>query len=93
MDGGASVNNFICQFLADMTTVTVQRPQVFETTALGAAYLAGLAVGFWDSQDDIRRRWQAHGVYTPSMKPGDRLRLYQGWSKAVASAKGWVSDD
>lgn len=93
VDGGASVNNFICQFLADMTTVTVQRPQVFETTALGAAYLAGLAVGFWDSQDDIRRRWQAHGVYTPSMKPGDRLRLYQGWSKAVASAKGWVSDD
>ncbi len=93
VDGGASVNNFICQFLADMTNIHVQRPQVFETTALGAAYLAGLAVGFWDSQEDIRERWKADGTYTPAMRPGDRLMLFKGWSKAVTSAKSWVSDE
>lgn len=93
VDGGASVNNFLCQFLADLTSIQVQRPQVFETTALGAAYLAGLAVGFWDSQEDIQKHWQAQEVYNPVMRQADRLRLVNGWDKAVASAKSWVSDD
>lgn len=93
VDGGASVNNFICQFLADLTGIQVQRPQIFETTALGAAYLAGLAVGFWKSQEDILKCWQGPQVYEPVMRQAERLRLAQGWSKAVASAKSWVSDD
>jgi glycerol kinase len=93
VDGGASVNNFICQFLADLTGIQVERPQVFETTALGAAYLAGLAVGFWEGQDDIQKCWQGEKVYKPAMRQAERLRLAQGWNKAVASAKSWVSDD
>lgn len=93
VDGGASVNNFICQFLADMSQNTVQRPQVFETTALGAAYLAGLAVGFWENQDEIRASWQVDQTYEPKMSAADRLRLFTGWNKAVESAKSWVSDD
>jgi glycerol kinase len=71
----------------------VQRPYVFETTALGAAYLAGLAVGFWDSQDDIKKHWHAQGVYDPIMRQAERLRLAQGWAKAVNSAKSWVTHD
>lgn len=93
VDGGASVNNFICQFLADLTHCQVQRPQIFETTALGAAYLAGLAVGFWDSKKDIQTRWQADQTYIPVMREADRLRLMKGWTKAIRSAKSWVSDD
>lgn len=93
VDGGASVNKFICQFLADLTAIEVQRPYVFETTALGAAYLAGLAVGFWDSQDDIKKHWHAQGVYDPIMRQAERLRLAQGWAKAVNSAKSWVTHD
>ncbi|HBN97110.1 MAG TPA: glycerol kinase, partial [Firmicutes bacterium] len=93
VDGGASVNNFICQFLADLTAIQVQRPRVFETTALGAAYLAGLAVGFWDSQEDIQKHWQAQEIYNPAMRQAERLRLVNGWDKAITSAKSWVSDD
>lgn len=93
VDGGASVNSFVCQFLADMTGIQVQRPQIFETTALGAAYLAGLAVGFWDSQEDIQACWRGQKVYEPVMRQAERLRLAQGWSKAVTSAKSWVTDD
>ena len=93
VDGGASVNNFVCQFLADLTSIQVQRPQVFETTALGAAYLAGLAVGFWDSQEDIQKHWQAQEIYNPAMREAERLRMIKGWDKAITSAKSWVSDD
>lgn len=90
VDGGASVNNFLCQFLADMARTSVQRPQVFETTALGAAYLAGLAVGFWESQDEIRQLWQVDRTYMPQLDPEERLRLLKGWAAAVNSAKSWV---
>lgn len=93
VDGGASVNNFLCQFLSDLTASQVQRPQIFETTALGAAYLAGLAVGFWDNKEDIRNRWKTDQSYQPTMREADRLRLYNGWNKAINSAKSWVSDD
>ena len=93
VDGGASVNQFICQFLADMTRITVQRPQIFETTALGAAYLAGLAVGIWKSQEDIKRQWLAEQTYQPAMAVGEQEQLYAGWMKAVHSAKSWRSND
>lgn len=93
VDGGASVNQFICQFLADMTRITVQRPQIFETTALGAAYLAGLAVGIWKSQEDIKRQWLAEQTYQPAMAIGEQKQLYAGWMKAVHSAKSWRSND
>lgn len=93
VDGGASVNNFLCQFLADLTALEVQRPQVFETTALGAAYLAGLAVDFWHSPEDIQKQWQMQKSYQPVMRQADRLRLERGWDKAVTSAKSWVTDD
>lgn len=93
VDGGASVNQFICQFLADMTRITVQRPQVFETTALGAAYLAGLAVGVWKSQEDIKRQWLAQQTYQPAMGLEEQKRFYDGWTKAVHSAKSWRSND
>jgi glycerol kinase len=93
VDGGASVNQFICQFLADMTRITVQRPQVFETTALGAAYLAGLAVGVWESPEDIKRQWLAEQTYQPALDLIEQKRLYQGWTKAVRSAKSWRSND
>lgn len=90
VDGGASVNNFICQFLADVAQTQVQRPQVFETTALGAAYLAGLAVGFWEDQDEIRTLWRVDRKYEPQLGPEERLRLLEGWASAVNSAKSWV---
>lgn len=93
VDGGASINQFICQFLADMTRITVQRPQVFETTALGAAYLAGLAVGMWESPADIRAQWLAEQTYQPAMEEEVRKKLFHGWTKAVQSAKSWVSHD
>lgn len=93
VDGGASINQFICQFLADMTRITVQRPQVFETTALGAAYLAGLAVGIWKDQDDIRRQWLAEQTYQPAMPLQEQSQFYSGWTQAVHSAKSWRSND
>jgi len=90
VDGGASVNNFLCQFMADMAQTQVQRPRVFETTALGAAYLAGLAVGFWESREEIRRLWQVDRTYEPQLGPEERRRLLEGWAEAVKSAKSWV---
>lgn len=90
VDGGASVNNFICQFLADVTQVTVQRPQVFETTALGAAYLAGLAVGVWADREEIRRLWKVDRTYAPQLGPEERRQLLDGWTRAVESAKSWT---
>lgn len=93
VDGGASVNNFLCQFLSDLTKTEVQRPKVFETTALGAAYLAGLAVGFWKDQDHIRTLWQGEHTYSPAMAEGRRLELCRGWNKAVQSVKSWRSID
>jgi len=90
VDGGASVNDFLCQFMADMAQTQVQRPRVFETTALGAAYLAGLAVGFWESREEIRRLWQVDRTYEPQLGPEERRRLLEGWAEAVKSAKSWV---
>ncbi len=89
VDGGAAANNLLMQLQADLLNVPVVRPNVTETTALGAAYLAGLAVGFWKGQADIARQWQADRRFTPDMKPAARKALAAGWNKALSRAKGW----
>jgi glycerol kinase len=89
VDGGASANNLLMQLQADLLNVPVVRPKVSETTALGAAYLAGLAVGYWKSQADIARQWQADRKFTPTMKPAARKQIASGWEKALSRAKGW----
>ncbi len=89
VDGGASANNLLMQLQADLLGVPVVRPRVSETTALGAAYLAGLAVGYWKNQADIARQWQADKRFTPKMKPAERKRVASGWEKALERAKGW----
>ena len=89
VDGGASANDLLMQLQADLLGVPVVRPKVSETTALGAAYLAGLAVGYWKSQTDIARQWQADKRFTPKIKPAERKRVASGWEKALARAKGW----
>ena len=89
-DGGASVDNFLMQFQADLLNRKLLRPKVRETTALGAAYLAGLAVGFWTGLDDIQSNWQLDRTYRPSRTKAERDRLLAGWSKAVERAKHWA---
>jgi glycerol kinase len=89
VDGGAAANNLLMQLQADLLNVPVVRPKVTETTALGAAYLAGLAVGFWKDQADIARQWQADRRFTPKMKPAARKVLAAGWNKALSRAKTW----
>ncbi|MBF6592547.1 MAG: glycerol kinase, partial [Ktedonobacterales bacterium] len=91
--GGMVANNWLMQFQADMLNVPVQRPRVAETTALGAAYLAGLAVGYWARLDDVTRNWAMDHVFTPGMAEEQRTRLYQGWQRAVARARGWAALD
>ncbi|MEP6731111.1 MAG: glycerol kinase GlpK [bacterium] len=89
VDGGASANDLLMQLQADLLNVPVVRPQVAETTALGAAYLAGLAVKFWKNQADISRQWQVDKRFTPRMKPAARAQMAAGWSKALSRAKKW----
>ncbi|MEI7027728.1 glycerol kinase GlpK [Paenibacillus sp. y28] len=83
VDGGAVKNNFLMQFQSDLLNVPVDRPIVNETTALGAAYLAGLAIGFWQDQSDIMKQWRKDRTFTPSMTESVRSDLYLGWKKAV----------
>ena len=89
VDGGATVNEPLMQFQADLLGVPVDRPVVAETTALGAAYLAGLAVGYWKDEADVAQNWALDREFTPSMPPERRDRLYQGWKKAVTRALDW----
>jgi glycerol kinase len=92
VDGGASMNNLLMQLQADLLGVPVVRPRVAETTALGAAYLAGLAVGFWKSQADIARQWQVDKQFAPKMKAAERRAIAKGWDRAVGRAKAWAED-
>ena len=87
VDGGASVSDIIMQFQADITGKTLRRPIVRETTALGAAYLAGLAVGFWESMEDVKNHWSLDKIYEPKMDEETREKLLHGWEKAVECAK------
>lgn len=93
VDGGAVKNNFIMQFQADIVNTAVERPEIQETTALGAAYLAGLAVGFWDSKDEIANRWQLETEFTTQMSEEDRTKLYKGWKKAVEATQVFKLED
>jgi glycerol kinase len=87
VDGGATANDFLCQFQADLMGVRVLRPSVIETTALGAAYLAGLGVGVWPSLDALASRWTVERTFTPAMGAARREELYDGWRRAVARAR------
>jgi len=91
VDGGASANDLLMQFQADLLGVPVVRPEIQETTALGAAYLAGLAVGYWKDQSEIAARWQANRRFKPLMKASVRTRLCAGWTKALERAQHWDS--
>jgi glycerol kinase len=89
VDGGAAANAMLLQFQADLLNVSVRRPVVAETTALGAAYLAGLAVGYWNSFDDVTKNWALDREFRPAMDPAERERLYAGWKKAVSRSLDW----
>ncbi|MDY7221626.1 glycerol kinase GlpK [Halalkalibacterium halodurans] len=89
VDGGAVANNFLMQFQSDLLGVSVERPTVQETTALGAAYLAGLAVGFWTSKEEITNNWNLEQKFAAEMEEADRAKLYEGWQKAVRAAQAF----
>lgn len=89
-DGGASANNFLMQFQSDLLQMPICRPECIETTALGAAYLAGLAVGYWKDREHIRGNWKEDRVFFPEMKEADREGLLAGWKRAVRSALFWA---
>jgi len=93
VDGGMIANNTLMQFQADILGVPVVRPVVAETTALGAAYAAGLAVGFWSSLDELRQNWQEDSRWTPNMEDSERDRQMRNWKKAVTKTFDWVDED
>jgi glycerol kinase len=92
VDGGATVNNLLMQFQADLLQAKVVRPKITETTALGAAYLAGLAVNYWSSLKEIRKQWQVDQTFTPGMKAEETHSLIKGWHRAVKAAIAWADD-
>ena len=89
VDGGACANDFLMQFQADLLGTPVRRPKVIETTALGAAFLAGLAVGFWESREQISRLWQEDCVFLPKMEENDRHQRQERWRSAIQLARQW----
>ncbi len=90
VDGGASANNFLMQFQSDILHTVVERPKCIETTALGAAYLAGLAVGYWEDLDDIRRNWELGRTFEPKMDEEKRKANIDGWEEATRRSYGWA---
>jgi glycerol kinase len=93
VDGGAAANDLLLSFQADLLDVPVERPTVTETTALGAAYLAGLAIGYWKDMAQIEANWQLDRRFEPSMEPDRRERLLRGWHRAVDRSRDWATDD
>ena len=93
VDGGAAANNFLMSFQSDILNVPVRRPKVLETTALGAAYLAGLAVGFWKDQDEIKDKWAVDREFEITMEEDLRNKKYNGWKKAVKRAMDWETEE
>jgi len=93
VDGGASLNNLLLQFQADLLGVPLVRPRVTETTALGAAYLAGLAVGFWRNPSEVAAQYQPDRRFLPTVKKSTRQKLLANWSRALRRAKGWATDE
>jgi len=90
VDGGSVKNNFLMQLQADILGIPVIRPQVQETTALGAAYLAGLATGYWSSLDEMRENWQVDRTFEPQWNEDQRESGYAQWKKAIERTRGWV---
>ncbi len=90
VDGGMVVNELLMQFQSDMIAAPVVSPRVTETTALGAAYVAGLACGYWSSVDELRENWQIDRRWEPSMARDKRDDLYASWQKAVGRSFGWI---
>ena len=93
VDGGMVGNELLMQFQADQLGVDVIRPAVAETTALGAAYAAGIAVGYWAGEQDVIANWAEDRRWSPTMPEPERNRLYRNWKKAVSRTIGWVDDD
>lgn len=89
VDGGAVMNNFLMQFQSDLLDVQVDRPVINETTALGAAYLAGLAVGYWKDKEEIAKQWNVDRTFTSELSEEKRDELYAGWKKAVAATRAF----
>ena len=93
VDGGAVANNFLMQFQSDILNVTVDRPEITETTALGAAYLAGLAVGYWADKSEIANKWSVDRSFTAAMEEDKRTKLYRGWKRAVERSLKWEDEE
>ena len=93
VDGGASANNLLMQLQADVLNKTVIRPTVGETTALGSAYMAGLATGFWSGLDDLKQNWQVQREFTPVWDDARRAEAYAGWKKAISRTRGWLESE
>jgi glycerol kinase len=93
VDGGASANNFLMQTQADILNTQVIRPSCVETTAMGAAYLAGLAVGYWDSKDDVIQNCKIDKIFEPTLDSSKRNKMLKGWNKAVQYSYGWDKDE
>ncbi|TMZ58012.1 glycerol kinase, partial [Klebsiella pneumoniae] len=93
VDGGMIANDLLMQFQADILGVDVIRPKIAETTALGAAYAAGIAVGFWSGEQDVIDNWSEDKRWTPQMEENERERLYRNWKKAVTKTFDWVDED
>jgi glycerol kinase len=92
VDGGGTINNSLMQFQSDILNTKVIRPKITETTALGAAYLAGLAVGYWKNIDEIKKQWQVDKEFSPTMKDDKRNELVSGWQRAVKAAINWANE-
>ena len=93
VDGGASVSDILLQIQSDMIRAIVDRPKTVETTALGAAYLAGLAVGYWKDKAEIAQNREIEKIFTPKLEKAKRDELYSGWKKAVERSRNWASRD
>ena len=93
VDGGASANNYLVQTQADISAAPVLRPSCVETTAMGAAYLAGLAIGYWTNTEEIKRNWAVDRRFLPAISDRDREKRIRGWKRAVACTAGWAKDD
>ena len=93
VDGGASANDFLMQTQADMVQGPVNRPSCVETTAMGAAYLAGLAVGYWSGPEEVRKNWSIDRTFLPQITPEQQQEKVNGWKKAVKYAFGWAREE
>ncbi len=93
VDGGACANDFLMQFQADLLNTRVERPRCIETTAMGAAYLAGLAVGYWKNKEDVKQNWALERTFVPEMEEEYRRKLQKGWRRAVACSFEWAKEE